>query len=50
MLTVECLMSQKPHLNGPPKLEPTLVEQHEIQNIEKFLISTKLPESRNFQL
>ena len=42
MLTVECLMSQKPHPNGPPKLEPTLVEQHEIQNIEKYQMSTSI--------
>ena len=33
-------MSQKPHLNGVPELEPPLLEQHEIQNIEKFHMST----------
>ena len=34
-------MSQKNHLNEPPNLEPTLlVEQHEIQNIEKYQMST----------
>ena len=42
MLTVECLMSQKPHLNGVPELEPPLLEQHEIQNIEKYYISTSI--------
>lgn len=42
MLTVECLMSQKPHLNGLPKLEPPLVEQHEIQNNEKYHMSTSI--------
>ena len=42
MLTVECLMSQKPHLNGLPELGPQLVKQHEIQNIEKYHISTSI--------